>query len=267
VEPGAIDSLGPQVDELDAQTIAPGQGVAADAPQIRFTSRGDLAAGHLSGEGLEIGALHSPTPVPPHATSRFVDRKPASELRQEYAELANLDLVEVDIVDDGEVLGTIPDGSQAFIIANHFLEHCEDPIGTIGTHLRKLEPGGVLFYTVPDKRYTFDFRRPLTPISHMVEDHEQGAERSRRAHYEEWAHLTPDVPEGQSLPDFEQWAAGHARQLEEEAASIHMHVWTQAEFLQLILHCRTRLDNAFDIEAAVRLGPEFVVVLRKQSSP
>jgi hypothetical protein len=252
------------VNEPDPQTIAPGQGAAADAPPIRFTSRGDLAAGHLSGEGLEIGALHSPTPVPPHATIRFVDRKPASELRQEYAELVNLDLVEVDIVDDGETLATIADGSQAFIIANHFLEHCEDPIGTIGTHLRKLQPGGVLFYTVPDKRYTFDHRRPLTPLQEMIADHEQGPARSRRQHYEEWALLTPDVPEGQNLDAFTEWAAGHAEKLEAENASIHMHVWTQAEFLQLILHCRTRFGDAFDIEAAVRLGPEFVVVLRKQ---
>ena len=43
-----------------------------------------------------------------------------------------------------------------------------------------------------------------------------------------------------------------------------MHVWTQAEFLELILHCRARFDDGFDIDAAVRIGPEFVVVLRKQ---
>ena len=269
MEPEAIDNLRPQVNEPNAQTIAPGQGAAADAPPIRFTSRDDLAAGHLSGEGLEIGALHSPTRVPADATTRFVDRKPASELRQEYAELVNLDLVEVDIVDDGETLATVADGSQAFIIANHFLEHCEDPIGTIGTHLRKLQPGGVLFYTVPDKRFTFDFRRPPTPLEHMIEDHELGPERSRRGHYEEWTLLTPnpDLIEGQDPVEFERWAADHARELEEENASIHMHVWTQAEFLQLILHCRSRFDNGFDIEAAVRLGPEFVVVLRKQDTP
>ena len=250
--------------ELAAQ-IPPGQGAPAEHPPFRFTSREALATGYLSGEGLEIGALHSPTPVPAHARCRYVDRKPASELRREYQTLADLDLVEVDIVDDGELLATIPDESQAFVIANHFLEHCEDPIGTIGTHLRKLRPDGVLFYTVPDKRFTFDFRRPVTPLEHMIADHEEGPARSRREHYEEWALLTPDVPEGQSLEDFEAWAAGHARDLEAEAASIHMHVWTQAEFLQLILHCRARFEDGFDIEAAVQIGPELVVVLRKSA--
>ena len=46
-----------------------------------------------------------------------------------------------------------------------------------------------------------------------------------------------------------------------------MHVWTQAEFLKLILHCRERYEDAFDIEAAARQGIEFVVVLRKAGPP
>ena len=33
-----------------------------------------------------------------------------------------------------------------------------------------------------------------------------------------------------------------------------MHVWTQAEFLQLILACRERFGDAFDVEAAARSG-------------
>gem|GEM_PF-5645296 len=40
-------------------------------------------------------------------------------------------------------------------------------------------------------------------------------------------------------------------------------MWTQAEFLQLILASRDRFDNAFEIEAAARQQIEFVVVLRK----
>ncbi len=251
--------------DLAAQ-IPPGQGAPAQHPPFRFTSREALAAGYLSGEGLEIGALHSPTPVPAHAHCRYVDRKPTSELRREYSEKADLDLVEIDVVDDGEVLGTVPAESQDFIIANHFLEHCEDPIGTIGNHLSKLKPEGMLFYAVPDKRYTFDFRRPVTTLEHMIADHENGPAGSRRGHYEEWTRLTPNPIEGQSIEVFEGWAEDHARELEAEAASIHMHVWTQAEFLQLVLHCRARHAEAFDIAAAVQIGPEFVVVLRKQAA-
>jgi SAM-dependent methyltransferase len=202
--------------------------------------------------------------VPPYAEVRYVDRMTVEELRREYPELVEWQLTEVDVVDDGETLRTIDAGSQDFIIANHFLEHCENPIGTIETHLEKLKPGGVLFYAVPDKRFTFDFRRPLTPLEHFAADYEHGPDRSRREHFEEWAALVDSkVPyEGEGQPP--EHVLERARHLEEIGYSIHMHVWTQAEFLRLVLHCRERLDDGFDIEAAARQGIEFIVVLRKQ---
>jgi predicted SAM-dependent methyltransferase len=222
----------------------------------------------LFGEGLEIGPLHQPLAIPPHARARYVDRMTTADLCREYPEVADWDLTEVDVVDDGERLATIAEQSQDFIVANHFLEHTEDPIGTIETHLGKLKPGGVLFYAVPDKRFTFDFRRPVTPIEHMVADHEEGPERSRSEHYREWCRLVIDE-ESDAVGSAEQaaseeWVERRARQLEDAKYSIHMHVWTQAEFLKLVLTLRERLDGAFDIEAAARVGIEFVVVLRKQ---
>ena len=102
----------------------------------------------------------------------------------------------------------------------------------------------------------------------MVADHEQGPERSRREHYDEWARLARRRgARRQRGATFEEWAAGRARELEATPYSIHMHVWTQAEFLELILHCRDRFDDAFDIEAAARQGIEFIVVLRKAGPP
>ena len=43
--------------------------------------------------------------------------------------------------------------------------------------------------------------------------------------------------------------------------SIHFHVWTQKELLELLLSLKDRLD--FDIEVAHKNGDEFVLVLRK----
>ena len=230
-------------------------------------ARTTFANSFLIGEGIEIGPLHQPLAVPAHAHVRYVDRMAAPDLRREYPELADWNLTEVDIVDDGEKLATIPAKSQDFIIANHFLEHTEDPIGTIETHLSKLKPGGVLFYAVPDKRFTFDFRRPVTPIEHMVADFEVGPERSRSEHYREWCRLvideeSPSVGSAAQAAS-EEWIEQRAKQLEAQAYSIHMHVWTQAEFLELILKLRQRFDHVFDLEAAARVGIEFIVVLRK----
>jgi SAM-dependent methyltransferase len=156
------------------------------APVAVRDTRKELAAEFLRGDGIEIGGLHLAITMPPGARVRYVDRMTVPELRAHYPELADWDLVQVDIVDDGEMLATIEDDSVDFIIANHFLEHCEDPIRTIETHLRKLRPAGILYYAVPDKRYTFDFRRPRTQLQHVVNDHDNGPEASRSEHYVEW---------------------------------------------------------------------------------
>jgi SAM-dependent methyltransferase len=256
---------------MSATQSEPDQNTAPprDPAPVFLDARREFAERFLAGEGLEIGALHLPLAMPPRARVSYVDRMPVERLRSEYPELAEWDLVEVDVVDDGERLETVPEASQDIIVANHFHEHCEDPIRTIETHLGKLRPGGILFYAVPDKRFTFDHQREITPLEHIVEDHEHGPERSRSEHYEQWTRLViaGEAPEGLAGEDFEQWALSRAGELERDAYSIHFHVWTQAEFLRLVLHCRERLEEAFDIEAAARQGIEFMVVLRKAGTP
>jgi predicted SAM-dependent methyltransferase len=56
----------------------------------------------------------------------------------------------VDVVDDDERVSTIGDATQDLVIANHFLEHYEDPLGALGIMIRVLRPGGVLYLAVPD---------------------------------------------------------------------------------------------------------------------
>ena len=231
----------------------------ADAPPpAAGDARASLAFRYLGGRGLEIGALHLALPLPPGAEVRYVDRMGVGDLRHHYPELAALDLAPVDVVDDGERLETVTPESVDFIVANHFLEHCQDPIATITTHLTKLRPGGILLYAVPDKRYTFDFRRDRTPLQHIIDDHEHGAQRSRAEHYLQWA---SHVHEGTGPPSAEQ-AQAYAHQLEAEDYSIHFHVWTAADLTELMLHIQQRLDN-FEIETIRRNGIENIVILRK----
>lgn len=231
------------------------------APPAPRDTRRELAEEFLRGAGIEIGALHLRMAIPEGVLVRYVDRMTVADLRAHYPELRELDLAPVDVVDDGELLSTFAPESVDFIIANHFLEHCEDPIRTIETHLGKLRPGGVLFYAVPDKRYTFDFRRPRTPLAHVVEDHERGPETSRHEHYLEWQrlvaepHLDPEDPE----------LVARAAAQEADGYSIHFHVWTQADLVQLMLHCHERFGT-FEIEAVRRRSLENIVVLRKHGT-
>ena len=112
------------------------------------------------------------------------------------------------MIDDGERLETFAEESVDFIVANHFMEHTQDPIRTIETHLSKLRPGGILFYAVPDKRYTFDFRRPRTTLEHLIADYERGPEASRWEHFLEWERTVYEP--GTAPPDEEAGPAqGH----------------------------------------------------------
>ena len=235
----------------------------ASPPAEVGDARIELANLFLHGHGLEIGALHLRTVLPPDARVRYVDRMSVDDLRAHYPELVTLDLAPVDVVDDGERLETIAPESVDFIVANHFLEHCQDPIRTIETHLNKLRPGGTLFYAVPDKRYTFDYQRPRTTLQHVIDDHELGPERSRSEHYLAWvaAGLVPDFK-----PSTQQEIQEKAAELEAEDYSIHFHIWTQADLASLMFHIHERLGN-FEVEAIRSRGIENIVVLRKHGDP
>jgi SAM-dependent methyltransferase len=217
--------------------------------------RRHLARRFIAGDGLEIGALNLPMWMPRGARVRYVDRKPLDGLRAEYPEWAAWDIVEPDIVADGETLAGIPDASADYVVANHFIEHTEDPIGTLAAHLRVLRAGGVGFYAVPDKRFTFDVRRPVTPVAHLVADHRDGPERSRHEHYLEWVRLVAGEPEAR--------AESAARRLEDARSSIHFHVWTPDAFAEFLVRCRGDAGLPFELEVIQPARQEFIAIVRK----
>jgi predicted SAM-dependent methyltransferase len=215
--------------------------------------RRELAKLYLAGEGIEIGALHQPLVVPPGAAVRYVDRHDVDDLRRHYPELEQLDLVTVDIVTDGEKLAGIEDESQDFVIANHFIEHTQDPISTIESHLRVLRPGGILYVAVPDKRHTFDIDRDVTPLGHLIRDRQDGPSWSRDQHYLEWARHVDKASDPEA----------HARELESADYSIHFHVWTPDAFVELLDHARTVEELPFETVELVPNGFEFIAVMRR----
>lgn len=212
-----------------------------------------LADRFLRGNGLEIGALHNPLPVPAGVLVRYIDRMPVSELRQHYPELAALPLIPLDIIDDGETLKTIPDHSQDFIIANHFLEHCEDPIGAFKNFYRVVKPGGIIYLAIPEKSQTFDRERPVTSMDHLWEDHTVGTDQSRLGHYLEWAQLVDHRTDD---------AENHAQRLLQKKYSIHFHVWDQPAWQNFLAEMQSTAH--FKLEWMCQHGIELISILRKK---
>jgi predicted SAM-dependent methyltransferase len=230
--------------------------ISTESHVSNMVNREFIANTFISGSGIEIGALHQPLKLPPGVIVKYVDRFPAEILRKHYPELNTLPLVHVDIIDDGEVLSSISNLTQDFVIANHFLEHCCDTIGTIGNMLRVLKNGGVLFMAVPDKRFTFDEPRPTTSLQHLIDDHKDHGEHSKRQAYEEWARVFQEI--------------NHTTDIEAETErlmninySIHFHAWTQMEMLDLISALKKEFSFKFELEFFVKIGNEVIIILRK----
>ncbi len=209
----------------------------------------------LQGDGIEIGALHNPLPLPPGARVRYVDHLPEAELRKHYPELDGQPFAPVSIIGSAQDLSTVGDASVDFVIANHLLEHLEDPVAGLKEFQRVLRPDGVLYLALPDKRRTFDRDRELTPVRHLIDEHRHGAEANRRQHYLDWATRVDKKDDT------------HAAGLLETGYSIHFHVWRGDTFLDFLVAARKEFDLDFEVVQFAGLetpdDDEFIVVVVK----
>jgi SAM-dependent methyltransferase len=221
-----------------------------------IAARKQLSEKYLSDQGIEIGALHYAMPVAPGVRVRYVDRFPVSGLREQYPNLSEFELVPVDVVDDGERLGCFENGSLDFIIANHMLEHCENPLGTMRRHLRKVRKGGVLYYAIPDRRFSFDVDRKLTSFVHLLIDDNISTRVSRKRHFLEYARNVHKLKDPQE-------ARVGAQQLMDRNFSIHFHVWDEESFARFLRQARIYLGGKFRVEHYGRNDTEVIAILRK----
>lgn len=224
---------------------------------ILYQVRKEIASQYIAGEGIEVGALNAPLELPNGAKVKYVDRMSAKNLQQQYPELSALSVLDPDIIDDGEKLLTLPNNTYDFVIANHMIEHCQNPIGAIQNFLRVLKVGGILYMGVPNKHYTFDRDRPLTTLDHLVQDYQEGPEWSKQDHYQEYVRLVDKMPEAK--------IAERMKLLLDMDYSIHFHVWQPDSFLELLSYCKEQLNFGFTIEQYLENHIEFICILKKTS--
>lgn len=218
--------------------------------------RNTVSYRYLQGQGIEIGALHNPLPVRKNTRVKYVDCRSLADLKKRYPELDTYTLTEVDIVDDGEILETIQDNSLDFIIANHFLEHCENPLGTISNHIKKIKTDGILYYAIPDKRFTFDKDRPLTDFNHLIDDDVKGSSVSREQHFSEWVNIVENCKGLDQIKN-------RISVLMAMNYSIHYHVWDIITAFQFLYKTGVYLNNPFRVNYFEQRNNEIIAVLQK----
>lgn len=114
---------------------------------------------------LEIGAFDRPTYHPVKHNIDFLDYRSTEEL-QELAKISpgrNCDgVVNVDYVATSNSISREVSGLYDLIIGNHLFEHIPNLLEWLIDITAVLTPGGKIFLSVPDRRYTFDYLRRET---------------------------------------------------------------------------------------------------------
>jgi SAM-dependent methyltransferase len=215
--------------------------------------RAHVAERYLTGTGVEFGALHSALDVPESVTVKYADMEPIEQLRKSYPDVK--DIRAPDFVTDLESMRGIDDGSMDFVIANHVMEHVEDPLRALTAISRVLRPSGIAFIALPDKRFTFDKDRAITPLAHLIKDREQGPDWSLADHYDEWCRCIDHL-------SGEAYKQKHALMLEKRT-NIHFHVWDYPAMLELFSYVAKMPGMDLQVELSVLNNIEVIWILRK----
>lgn len=216
--------------------------------------------------GVEIGAFKWPVPgIKPFYVDCFT-RFGAEEVKADYYGHA--------------CLLPFHDNSLDYVVSSHVLEHVANPVAALAEWYRVLRPGGTIYMVVPDRRYTFDRPRPLTPVGHMLEDYAEGTTPCDDTHIDDfargvdWAAFSPGTPAEQVPASQEQLARGmHEAVARGEQVNIHFHVFEPANVVELITRLRSwplRRFNWRIVDQAERFpaGADngFLIVIRVQKT-
>jgi SAM-dependent methyltransferase len=103
------------------------------------------------------------------------------------------------IICDGTDLKPVHDSSYECVLACHCLEHVANPLRALEEWKRVLKEDGLLLLILPHKDGTFDWRRPVTPLAHIIEDYQNAAGEDDLTHLPEILELhdlSKDKPAG-----------------------------------------------------------------------
>jgi SAM-dependent methyltransferase len=128
------------------------------------------------GIGLEIGpSFHPFAPKSAGYNVHTLDHLTREQLVEKYkVHGVNVDAIEdVDFVWHGEPFAELTGRKKSYdwIIASHVIEHTPDLIGFLDDCDSVLRDDGVISLAIPDRRYCFDYFRPITGLARIVDAH------------------------------------------------------------------------------------------------
>lgn len=130
------------------------------------------------GIGIEIGPSYSPVaPKKKGYDVHIIDHATREELMEKYKDLGiNVENIEeVDFIWKGENYDELLGKSNFYdwIIASHSIEHTPNLVGFLNSCEKVLNDKGILSLVVPDARFCFDYFRPISSLSKILDAHFQ----------------------------------------------------------------------------------------------
>jgi len=159
---------------------------------------------------------------------------------------------------EGGALDDIPAAAYDAVVCSHVIEHLADPIGSLAAWRRVTRPGGHLLLVAPHRDGTFDRRRPVTPLEHLIADHAAHVGEDDLTHLDETLALHDfalDVQQERGV-----WEA--ARRANGETRLLHHHVFSTPSLLALLDHAMLEL-----VAAETRFPHDIYVLARFADAP
>ncbi len=152
-------------------------------------------------------------------------------------------------------LARFADGDFEVLLSSHTLEHVANPLDTLREWMRVLSARGILVMVLPHKEGTFDHRRPVTLLEHLVDDERRGTGEDDLTHLPEILalhDLTLDPQAGNPAA----FAARSSRNLENRC--LHHHVFDTELAIAMIDHAGLQI-----LEAEAALAHHIFIIARK----
>ncbi len=234
----------------------------------RNNARLYLASRYLRGDGIEIGAMHFPSPTHCGMRVKYVDNTSLEDSVAKFPELRGQKLVRPDYIEDGFELASFIPASQDFVIANHVLEHAPNPLRTLTNWVRVLRPGGALLVSVPLAAACFDRGRVDTTLEHLIQDCQADAQQlaaRNLEHYVEWLSISEPAILSAADASYQKGSLAEIQMRAEELcrmqAEIHFHTFSTSSFKNILTYFSTHASASVRLVQILETGGEVAAVL------
>jgi SAM-dependent methyltransferase len=151
----------------------------------------------------------------------------------------------------------IASGSYDFVLSSHTLEHIANPIQALHEWSRILKRNGTLVLVIPHRDGSFDHRRPVTTLAHLLEDFANQVTEEDLTHLPEVLQLHDLAcdPGAGTKEEFERRCRENPRH-----RCLHHHVFDTRLAIELITHVGHRIRQ---VEA---LRPYHILIVAQKAS-